>query len=671
MTSRIGNFLDRYFDMGKGRKKQLELDPTQPISKKEITEAEAKGYDLAFLSRIEPQGGIFFEERQAVAADGYSKVLYVTGYPSQTNIFWLAWLMNNQYTIATADIKAASTEDEISAVDRALDENEDRAAKERKTSDRSKATNDWQSLLKYANDMKIGGEVPKLVRIRIYVYAPTQEELETRVTELRKLLKGHGFRVSPLLFEEEGNYRSLFRSYTQQDKQILTVHRGQSMPSSVLGKGVPFHHQALRDPLGYPLGTTDTGGTFIYDQFRRTDTRSSYNMAALGSMGKGKSTLLKLLEEASVARGNMIRIIDKVKEYEYLVKSQGGLVINLDGSDGRINPWQVFATITDADGIRINEQSSFAQTVTNLTSQLRMRNRDFTDTDAMEISQLIQFHYQDMKLIPNGFMMNTNQQNAQVTGLDAEAYPTYRTFLEFIQKMKSSQEYLQYGIHLNVLEKLVTTISDLLNRYGAMFDGPSTVKKLSDEPIVCYDISSIANMDRNIFQIQLESALQLIWSDALKNGRNQNYLLRQKKIQEDDIRFFNVIFDECHNLINANNPEAVEYVSNFEREMRKFRAGVILATQSPQEMLPEGATGTDVAKLKTIFELTQYKVIFAMDDSIMERMHSILGDSLNESEYASIPEQKKGHAIFSFGSKESYRVTFNPSERQLADFRGQ
>ncbi len=88
-------------------------------------------------------------------------------------------------------------------------------------------------------------------------------------------------------------------------------------------------------------------------------------------------------------------------------------------------------------------------------------------------------------------------------------------------------------------------------------------------------------------------------------------------------------------------------------------------------MIPEGAASADIAKLKTIFELTQFKVLFNLDDSLLSRMRELLGDSLTDSEYMSIPDLEMGQAILSLGSKQSYRVKFQPSERQLELFRGQ
>ena len=123
-------------------------------------------------------------------------------------------------------------------------------------------------------------------------------------------------------------------------------------------------------------------------------------------------------------------------------------------------------------------------------------------------------------------------------------------------------------------------------------------------------------------------------------------------------------------FINSNNLFAVEYVVSFEREMRKFSAGVFFATQSPNEILPENASDKSVAIIKTVFELTQYKVFLMLDNSVMGRMKAVLGDSLTETEYQMLPELKVGQAIFQTSPNESYTVTFDPETGQLNRFKG-
>ncbi|WP_382920598.1 hypothetical protein [Streptomyces sp. NPDC057062] len=131
-----------------------------------------------------------------------------------------------------------------------------------------------------------------------------------------------------------------------------------------------------------------------------------------------------------------------------------------------------------------------------------------------------------------------------------------------------------------------------------------------------------------------------------------------------------VLLDECHNIINSNNLFAVEYVVSFEREMRKFSAGVFFATQSPNEILPENASDKSVATIKTVFELTQYKVFFYLDNSVMGSMREVLGDSLTDTEYQMLTNLKVGQAIVQTSSSDSYTVTFDPENEQLARFKG-
>ncbi|MEE6716467.1 ATP-binding protein [Schleiferilactobacillus harbinensis] len=652
----------------KDKVQTVDIAPQGALSQRKLQELHDNGYDLDFLHRIQPAGGLAFDELHGLGGDGYFNVIYVTKYPHDPNLFWLAYLTNNPYTIAEIDIKTDSKEKVVGSINRTLNELGDRAQNDRKQTDQSNAANDWRDLMNYANQLDQAGEIPKLIKVRIMVYAATLELLDQRTADLRAQLKGRGYRANVFLFEQKYEYQSFSASYSQQEKWINNK-RGQSLPAATLGKGVPFHYQSLQDPLGYPYGITNTGGTFLFDQFRYTKTRRSFNGMVLGKMGYGKSTFLKMMEEATVVRGNFVRVIDKVKEYEDLAKSQGGIVINLDGSEGRINPWEVFPTITDKDGLVVQEKSSFAQAIAKLSGDLGQLNTDFTDTDMKEVRMLIRAHYVAHGVVPPNFMNKDVKVN--ITGLQPGQYPTYSSFMAFLRQVQDNPGMLTVNIHKRVLDMLITTITDLLDGHGSMFDGPSTIKNLGDQQIVVYDTSAVANMEPAVYRVQLSSALSLIWADALRNGRKQNYLLRQQRIQPDEIQYLNVLFDESHNLINTNNIAAVEYVSNFEREMRKFRAGVVFATQSPQEMIPEGAASADIAKLKTIFELTQFKVLFNLDDSLLSRMRELLGDSLTDSEYASIPDLEMGQAILSLGSKQSYRVKFQPSERQLELFRGQ
>ena len=131
-----------------------------------------------------------------------------------------------------------------------------------------------------------------------------------------------------------------------------------------------------------------------------------------------------------------------------------------------------------------------------------------------------------------------------------------------------------------------------------------------------------------------------------------------------------VFIDEAHNIINANNLDAVQYVTNFMREMRKFGAGVIFATQTPAEVLPESSSNEAIDEVKKVFELCQYKFLLNLDNSMVGRMKKVLGDTITETDFARLPRLKQGEAVVQLSSTETYGVTFVPTNDQLDRFSG-
>lgn len=87
-------------------------------------------------------------------------------------------------------------------------------------------------------------------------------------------------------------------------------------------------------------------------------------------------------------------------------------------------------------------------------------------------------------------------------------------------------------------------------------------------------------------------------------------------------------------------------------------------------MLPPPGSTVDVSTMKAIFELTQYKIFLNMDNSVLETLKSVLGESLTESEFRILPELKRGEAIVQVSSTETYNVMFDPDEKQLERFKG-
>ena len=134
--------------------------------------------------------------------------------------------------------------------------------------------------------------------------------------------------------------KSKLNSYTFQNNldksnQFLPV------TASVLGGGMPFNFSHLKDENGIYLGNSSTGGTILFDQFKVSDTRNSYESIIFGKKGAGKSTLIKTLLLHNIIKGNYNRIFDPSDEYTGLVEKLGGKIIHLDGKDGMVNILQI------------------------------------------------------------------------------------------------------------------------------------------------------------------------------------------------------------------------------------------------------------------------------------------------------------------------------------------
>ena len=629
--------------------------------KKVAEKLKRNGYDVDFLKRTQPQGGIHFGERYMNCGDGYQGCLYVYSFAEEVYRLWLASPMRMESSIATIHFSTVNKEEVRRNVNRSIAELRDRGETGRTTTDRDDAHYELMNLREFAQSITQGGEVVKLVHLRIFFYDFSKADLEKKMKDAKEELRNLNHKATINLFLQKEEWRSLFESVTEH-----AFRPGAVLPATSLGGGLPFHHQAHKDPRGGYLGRTSTGGAFIFDSFDSTNTRRSFNGFVLGKMGCGKSTALKMMLEILAARDCFIRGFDKSGEYKNLVLGLGGKMINLAGGNGMINPLEVYATQTDSSGTVVDEYGSFMRHIDKVSNMMRFLNPDLRKIALDDFKSLLRQFYIRIGLLPTEYIEDVKK--VKITGLAPTDYPTLSQFRTWLRNFQYEDATLE---RIRTLEEIQIMIDAMVEQYGPLFDGHTTIPDIDNEQIVFFDIDSISQLDKEVFNCQLYTALTLIWNHALKNGRKMKQLIdKYGPAAYPDIKYFMVLIDECHNIINAENEFAVGYVTSFQREMRKMAAGVWFATQSPNEMLPETANDQTVAKMRTVFELTQYKVFFGLDNSVLGRMREVLGDSLTETEYQMLPELPMGKAIFQMSASESCIVQFEPDKAQLARFEG-
>lgn len=128
-----------------------------------------------------------------------------------------------------------------------------------------------------------------------------------------------------------------------------------------------------------------------------------------------------------------------------------------------------------------------------------------------------------------------------------------------------------------------------------------------------------------------------------------------------------MIIDESHRWLNAKKRHALELITIYLREARKFFGGIMLASQSIRDYVPEGSADEAIDDLKKIFELTQYKFIFHQDSNTLPLLDRIFESTLTRSQRNKIPKLEVGENILCIASDKNleFRVHLTKEEEKL------
>lgn len=638
------------------------------LNKKEIQELSDKGYDLDFIERIQPAGGFRATEDKIIAGDGFYTCLHVYELPKKPVPFWLTSIMNNDNTVTKVDFSSLAKERVLSDINRTLGEYRSRATDERTQVERNDAAAEYQALEQYAAEIKQGGEITKIIDIRIYLVGDTQEELEKEVGVLRKSLKALDYKCVAYIGKQSNEWLAFSQSYTEQQK-VSGSKEGMPIGASVIGGSFPFNHKYLVDPRGSYLGQTETGGGFVYDPYYITKTRKSFSSILLGKPGMGKSTLLKMIEEGLFGRNTIIRGFEKNRDWYKTIKFQKGQIIDLSGKDGMLNPLEPLATITDETGQHIDELNSYLQHRAKFFNQIRFLNPQMRSVDVLDFGKLIDQFYIDYGLLPKNYMKHKN--DIHIIGLDSTKYPIMSDFNDYLTKyVANGYKHQVTSIKLVEMENFQTVVDAMTNQYGSIFNGHTTFTNLNNEQVLFFDIETIGHFDDEIYKCLLFTAMNIVWNQALNNGRQQKIALSNGEISIEEVEFFAFFLDECQEILSPDTVFVVNQVVKFLKEMRKFSAGAFFATQSPQELLPENSSDDYISKIKQVFELCSSKFFLGLDASVTETMKKAMGSLLTESQYKGLSLMEQGEVFINLGGASNFKIKADPDQKQLERFAG-
>ncbi|MDJ9057612.1 ATP-binding protein, partial [Clostridium perfringens] len=267
-------------------------------------------------------------------------------------------------------------------------------------------------------------------------------------------------------------------------------------------------------------------------------------------------------------------------------------------------------------------------------------------------------------------------EREKATSYKAEEYPTLSEFLNYIKGVFYEDEE-KASIRKNLsdfrkkrLESIMLTIDNAIRNYGKLFDGYSSIEDLTKEQIVSFEIRTLTGVDKRIFNAQIFNVLSMLWNNALTQGLPEKKAFDEGKKTVEEAKKYLLLLDESHRIINSNNILAVDYLINFEREARKYFGGLIFATQSIRDVVPDVSNSEVFEKIRTLFELTQYKFIMQQDNNTKGLLSEIFSGQLTDTEINAIPNFSTGDCILVINGDKNIRFNIEISDREKYLFKG-
>lgn len=598
--------------------------------------------DMNLLNEIKPAGGITFKDvKYITTGSGYEGCIHIYKFPENIDTYWMAKVCNINGTVALVDISTDNMSEVKKNLNKSMKEQVGRRIGARDFAELYDADKRLDEMKRMYDEIKSYNEVIKLVHIRIFLADRSFESLEKKIKNIMdKLETDSGFLTTIYLNESKSEYKSMTRSYKKQ-KEEMFFQKGQSLTATGVAHGDPFHFSSLDDETGEFLGTTPCGGNVLLDIFQKTSTRLYYNFLAIGEMGSGKSTLLKKQFKSNAIKGNYVRTFDISGEFTILTKTLGGKVIKLDGSEGILNPLEILKAGDD-------ENISFTRHISKVSTFYK-----FLVGGSVDAEEIAEFEDVLKQLYSNFGLWSDDRRNIQCTGLPAASYPTFTDYLNFLTESMEEMQNEKYS-HLEeqvvvktllLRDKIRKVIKNIVDTYGTLFDGHTSIDNILDEQIVTFDISTLKELKDEVFDAMIINIISLCWDNCVTNGKLMLNMLREGKIKLWDVTRFLILIDESHRWLNAKKTHALDLVSVYLREARKYFGGIGLASQRAADYVPEGSNSDAVNKLKNIFELTQYKFVFRQSSNAKKLLYQIFDGELTGTQIEKIPKLEIGQCI--------------------------
>ncbi len=578
-------------------------------------------YNYNLIDLLTPVGGFKFDRNKIYIGDRYAKVYTIIHYPSNIELGWLGKLVNEIGAIFSINIEPTDNTELLEGLDRRIRDATALVKLAKNESSKQIKEQEIKEASEIISRILQNNEIVSYLSIYILISDESENNLAKKCKEMEKEVIKQKLKIRPLTnFLLQEGYKAIAPYFTIQED--LNNYFKRNILTSTFTGGFLFNKNTFIDKNGYYLGVNEKGGIIIFNMWKKDSDRTNSNMVVVGSSGSGKSVAVKHIAYNEIPKAKIL-IIDPENEYSYLSENLGGKIINCNGGKdgGILNPLQIRVD-------REEDTNSLALHFQFLRTFFSILYPSLQDVEFSALELLLEQLYQKFNI----------NKNTDVSKLKNTDFPKLEDLYSFIEE-KNKQKYNK------TFEKILSLIRPIcIGQSADIWNGYTNID--IDTDMTVFNTSSMHKFQEQYKRAQYYNIMSYCW-DFLSRDANEKTIL---------------IADECHMLVDPNIPQTLEYLKNISKRARKYKASIIVITQSIEDFLNE--------KIRlygqSLFTNSTYKLFFKLDGQDLKDVQETF--KLTDKETQLIYNAKIGEALFTAGVRKLFiSMDIDNIEKQQID----
>ena len=406
------------------------------------------------------------------------------------------------------------------------------------------------------------------------------------------------------------------------------------LPTLTLASGFPFSESYHNDVSGWLLGEDSGYGLPVFfDPFYLNNERTGHNMSVIGSTGSGKSFLARkiMINQLPTTK---IFLFDIENEFSKLVERNGGEYIDL-ASKSLINPLQI-RYIQTSDDEEDSNNNILSKHLGFLENFFVTAFNDISEKELVVLLDIVEKFYKS-----RGITKKTTEE--EFSKMKVTDYPIFSDLYDYLvkyQKKVKNQEESRILVNIEVLLKRM-----IIGQDAILFNGYTSIDLSND--LIAFNLQELTyNSSKRLINTQMLNVLTFLNQEIASNKR--------KNINKKDKKNILIVVDEFHHFIDEDNPTLLRYFGQLTRRLRKYSAGIIILTQSPQDISSKNSI---LRHASAIFNNCQYQITGMLKDDDLSAVEKIYANNkLTETQKAFLTNCHQGQFLVNITNKKRLRV---------------